>query len=261
MRDAGRIREKIEIVLDSRQVVSIVVGSAVVLGIVFYLGVTVGRDLAAAQPAPPADPLEQLDRQAERLAEKLTFPDALTDEPAPGAAAQRAADEALAAADEAAAKKAATEKAAEEKAAEEKAAAEKAAAERAAAEKLAAEKAAAEKAAAEKAAADEAAAEKLAAAKAATVRAEEPRATVAAEETMFTVQVGAMPTRSEADALAARLRSKGLSPYVVAADIPGKGVFYRVRLGRFRTRDEARRYLADVQRELEITGFVAQVDG
>ena len=256
MRDAGRIREKIEIVLDSRQVVSIVVGSAVVLGIVFYLGVTVGRDLAAAQPAPPADPLEQLDRQAERLAEKLTFPDALTDEPAPGAAAQRAADEALAAADEAAAKKAATEKAAEEKAAEEKAAAEKAAAERAAAEKLAAEKAAAEKAAA-----DEAAAEKLAAAKAATVRAEEPRATVAAEETMFTVQVGAMPTRSEADALAARLRSKGLSPYVVAADIPGKGVFYRVRLGRFRTRDEARRYLADVQRELEITGFVAQVDG
>ncbi len=244
MRDVGRIREKVEIVLDSRQVVSLVLASAVVLGIVFYLGVTVGKDLAAAQPAPPADPLEQLDRQAEALAEKLTFPEALTDEPAPAGAGAKA-EAALAAADAQAAEKAAADKAAAEKAAAEKAAADKATAEKAAADKAAAEKAAAEKLAAEKAAAEKA-------------KATAQPATGGG----FTVQVGAMPARAEADALVAKLRSQGLAPYVVEADIPGKGTFYRVRLGKFRTRDEAKRYLDDVQRETRLTdGFVAQVDG
>lgn len=249
MRDVGRIREKVEIVLDSRQVVSLVLASAVVLGIVFYLGVTVGKDLAAAQPAPPADPLEQLDRQAEALAEKLTFPEALTDEPAPAGAGAKA-EAALAAADAQAAEKAAADKAAAEKAAAEKAAADKAASDKATAEKAAADKAAAVKAAAEKLAAEKAAAEK---------------AKVTAQPATgggFTVQVGAMPARAEADALVAKLRSQGLAPYVVEADIPGKGTFYRVRLGKFRTRDEAKRYLDDVQRETRLTdGFVAQVDG
>jgi DedD protein len=243
MRDVGRIREKVEIVLDSRQVVSLVLASAVVLGIVFYLGVTVGRDLAAAQPAPPADPLEQLDRQAEALAEKLTFPEALTDQPAPVPAdAGAKADAALAEADARAAEKAAADAAkaqAEKAEAEGRAAADaKAAAEKAAAEKLAAEKAAAAKAAAEKA-----------------------KVVEAPSSGGFTVQVGAMPARAEADALVAKLRGQGLAPYVVEADIPGKGTFYRVRLGKFRSRDEAKRYLADVQRETQLSGFVAQVDG
>ncbi|WP_373049053.1 SPOR domain-containing protein [Vulgatibacter sp.] len=252
MRDVGRIREKIEIVLDSRQVVSIVLGSAVLLGIVFYLGVTVGKDLAAAQPAPPADPLAELDRQAEALAEKLTFPDSLTDEAAPP----------MPSAEAAAAAKAESERAAAAEAERALAAAEKAAAEKAAADAERAKAEAEAEAEAAKAAADAravAAAKPVDKAPAAPKPAAPPKVEAAAGG--FTVQVGAMPNRSEADALVTRLRGQGLSPYVVAADIPGKGTFYRVRLGRFASRDEAKRYLADVQRETQLSGFVAQVDG
>lgn len=239
MRDGERIKEKIEIVLDSRQVVSIVLGAAVVLGTVFYLGVTVGRDLAGGKAPAAVDPLERLDQQALalQLDEKLTFAESLTGEPPPEAPAAIGKAEAEAS---------------------------RARAEEAAAKEAAAKEAVAKEAAAREAAAKEAAAKEAAAKEAAARPAEKeptPKAPAAPAAGGFTVQVGAFPTRTEADALVARLRSQGLSPYVVAAEVQGKGLFHRVRLGRFRSREEARRYLEDLQRETSVSGFVAQVDG
>ena len=49
----------------------------------------------------------------------------------------------------------------------------------------------------------------------------------------FTVQVSAFQTEEEAEAYKASLNRKGYHPYVVAAEIPGKGMWYRVRVGRF----------------------------
>lgn len=79
MRDEGKIREKIELRLDGRQVVSIVLGAAVALGVSFYLGVTVGKDLqAAGQPPPASDRLAVLDdaAAARKVADRITFPEA-----------------------------------------------------------------------------------------------------------------------------------------------------------------------------------------
>ena len=55
----------------------------------------------------------------------------------------------------------------------------------------------------------------------------------------FTVQVSAFQTEEEADAYRASLNRKGYQPYVVAAEIPGKGMWYRVRVGRFEDKTAA----------------------
>jgi len=55
----------------------------------------------------------------------------------------------------------------------------------------------------------------------------------------FTVQVSAFQTQEEADAYKSSLNRKGYHPYVVAAEIPGKGVWFRVRVGRFDDKDSA----------------------
>ncbi|HEX9401646.1 MAG TPA: SPOR domain-containing protein [Anaeromyxobacter sp.] len=83
-----RAREKFELSLDGRQVASIVVGALVVLGVVFVLGLNVGKQLAVRQvPAGRAGDLEALDRAPTpppSKPEPLTFHDRLTKEtPAP----------------------------------------------------------------------------------------------------------------------------------------------------------------------------------
>ena len=44
-----RVREKFELSLDGRQIASIVVGALVILGVVFVLGLNVGRQITARQ--------------------------------------------------------------------------------------------------------------------------------------------------------------------------------------------------------------------
>lgn len=83
-----RAREKLELSLDGRQVASIVVGALVVLGVVFVLGLNVGKQLAVRQQeAGRAGDLEALDRAPApppARPEPLTFHDRLTKEtPAP----------------------------------------------------------------------------------------------------------------------------------------------------------------------------------
>jgi len=64
MRENNRVRRRFELSLDGKQVASIVVGALVVLGAVFVLGLSVGRQLAprAAPPPRPENPLAALDR-------------------------------------------------------------------------------------------------------------------------------------------------------------------------------------------------------
>ncbi len=73
----------------------------------------------------------------------------------------------------------------------------------------------------------------------------------------FTLQLSAFQTREEADRFAARLRDRGYAPYIVAAEVPKKGTWYRVRMGSFPTKDAATRYLTDFKRETQLDAFVA----
>ena len=61
-------------------------------------------------------------------------------------------------------------------------------------------------------------------------------------ERTYTLQVKSVPGKAEADAFVASLRRAGFEPYVVLADIPGRGRYYRVRVGRFPTLEAAKRF-------------------
>jgi septal ring-binding cell division protein DamX len=57
----------------------------------------------------------------------------------------------------------------------------------------------------------------------------------------ITLQVMSSPNEAEAKAMADKLTRAGISAYVIAAEIKGR-LWYRVRAGRFNTREEAQRY-------------------
>jgi len=77
-------------------------------------------------------------------------------------------------------------------------------------------------------------------------------------EGAFAVQVGSTTDRFEAERLAARFRSRGSK--VVTAEVPGKGRWYRVRLGSFDSREAAERYLKDLERDTGSKGFVTSTN-
>jgi cell division protein FtsN len=53
----------------------------------------------------------------------------------------------------------------------------------------------------------------------------------------FTLQLGSFPDRAEAEAFAHRFTPQGA--YVMASEIPGKGVWYRVRVGDYASAKDA----------------------
>lgn len=57
----------------------------------------------------------------------------------------------------------------------------------------------------------------------------------------YAVQVASFSEKKGADELAQKLKKKGLDSYVVAGEVPQKGRWYRVRIGPYSNRDEAKR--------------------
>ncbi len=73
----------------------------------------------------------------------------------------------------------------------------------------------------------------------------------------FAVQIAAVNARSEADAMAKRLASKGYSAYVLAP-VSGMPSVYRVRVGKFSTRREAESVAAKLQKEEQLKPWVTR---
>ena len=248
MRDSHRLKEKYELSLDNRQIVSITIASLVVLGGVFMLGVVVGKKLSAETAAlqtQPTDLLGQLDRKTDALETvkadaALTFQDELTRktptlvaetpivrpvEPRPvEVKPAELKPEAVAIAP-----KPETEpvKPAEPRLAETPK--------------------------------PEAVATRTVdgggSLKEAFGKAQRPP-TEAAADGAWTLQLSAYQDKAEADRFAAGLRDKGYAPYIVEASIPGKGTWFRVRMGRFGTKDAASRYMDDFRRETAMNAIV-----
>jgi SPOR domain len=76
-----------------------------------------------------------------------------------------------------------------------------------------------------------------------------------AQGTLFTVQIKASPTRAEADEEVRQLKAQNINAYIVKSDVPGKGVFYRVRAGVFSSRNDASKYGANLQQRGVISEF------
>ncbi len=77
-------------------------------------------------------------------------------------------------------------------------------------------------------------------------------------EGKFTLQVISYRSSSEAETYAAALRKRGHSSFVVAADVPDRGRYYRVRVGPFETQREAERYRRTFETEERMNTFVVQ---
>jgi cell division septation protein DedD len=73
----------------------------------------------------------------------------------------------------------------------------------------------------------------------------------------FAVQIAALNVRSEADAIARRLSSKGYAAYVMSP-ANGTPAVYRVRVGKFPTRREAESVAARLQREEQFKPWVTR---
>src|SRR6185369_4686384 len=67
------------------------------------------------------------------------------------------------------------------------------------------------------------------------------------------LQAMASPNEAEANGFAERLKSAAIPAYVVRAEVSGH-VWYRVRVGRFATAEEAQRYAAEARNRARAAG-------
>lgn len=72
----------------------------------------------------------------------------------------------------------------------------------------------------------------------------------------FAIQLGSYPTPTEASQVLARWKKKGYAAYQVIADIPGRGQWYRVRLGGFPNRVDAKKYLDRFQAKEKVEAII-----
>lgn len=244
MRDSHRLKEKYELSLDNRQIVSITVASLVVLGGVFMLGVVVGKKLSAETAAleqHPTDLLGQLDRKTEALETvkadaALTFQDELTRPPPVVAEALPPPKPEPAAAPKPVDPPVAVVAAAP-------------------IELSVPRPTPAELPDAPKVEPVATRTVDGGGLKEAFGKAQRPPTETAADGS-WTVQLSAYQDKGEADRFAAGLRDKGYAPYIVEASIPGKGTWFRVRMGRFGSKDAASRYMDDFRRETAMNAIV-----
>jgi cell division septation protein DedD len=271
-------KDKIEVSLDGRQIFYLFFGGAVVVGLVFVLGVMVGRRVEArghvdlARTAAAADPLAALDRlegPAGGLSSKGTLMGAQAStevertigelekagvvKPAPGAVIEKKIEKKSEPKPEKAEK---TEKA-EPKV------------EKAERAELRPEKT-------EKTEKAEPKVEKAEKAEKLDRKDREPRErekdrdrdardrdgkdrepkkkkkgdgdSADAGSSRFTLQLSAFQDRQEADAFMSTLKAAGFQAYVNEADVGSKGTFYRVRIGSYRSADAAQDAKAELER-------------
>lgn len=68
-------------------------------------------------------------------------------------------------------------------------------------------------------------------------------------EKKITIQVASLKDPKVADRMVARLKDKWYPAYRTVAEIPGKGVWYRVRIGSFKRKDEAQSTLERLKKD------------
>jgi len=82
---------------------------------------------------------------------------------------------------------------------------------------------------------------------------------VATKAMRYTLQVRAFPERDKAEELVEHLRQRGIDAFVAEGDLPGRGRWFRVRIGRFSSRGEAERYRQRFVAQQKTDAFVTLV--
>jgi cell division septation protein DedD len=76
----------------------------------------------------------------------------------------------------------------------------------------------------------------------------------------FQLQVASFKDQPDADRLVEDLRRRGHRAYRLAAQVPEKGLWHRVRIGPFKTKFEANKYKAQFERVERVSPFVVDPD-
>jgi DedD protein len=88
----------------------------------------------------------------------------------------------------------------------------------------------------------------------------EPKsAEVTQDKAKFTLQLSSFQTRAEADSFAADLQKSGYSPYIVSADVEGKGTWFRVRIGQYASQEDALAAKNDFEAKQKIIAYVTRL--
>ena len=74
----------------------------------------------------------------------------------------------------------------------------------------------------------------------------------------FQLQVSSFRQEKRAAGFAKRLRKRGHHAYIEAALVPGKGTWYRVRVGPFKNRYEAMNYRQEFEQREHIVTFLVE---
>jgi DedD protein len=246
MRDGNRLKEKIELRLDQRQATSLVVVALLLAGALFGLGVMVGKNLAALparNPPPPEALLDRLDAKArptvDAASDGLTFQEDLTRRtPSPALSPPQAPPAIQPPSLNAPAVRAPP-----------------------------------------KTIDAGISAPTLTNPKPAVAASSRQQPPLAPEQppspppggtaipplppppespvaTGFTLQIKSTQSQDDANRFVHKLSAQGYHPFVVTADLPGKGRWYRIRLGKFESHDAADQYLKDFKRETKLDAFV-----
>ena len=246
-RDGELFKDKIEVSLDGRQIFCLFCGGAVIASLVFVLGVMVGRRVEArgnperaAAGSPASDPLAALDQFA---AQGDSDADTATDAQLPSALREGQAapptpvDVSLAHPAPAAAPAAPVKPPQPEP--EPKA----------------------EPVKPEPPTAEPPTPEPTPVAAAPAKPADPPKADPPKGDGKgrFTLQLSSFQTRGEADAFIAELKKSGYAPTVTEANVPGKGTWFRVRLGGYSSYDEAMAGKAEFESKAKIIAYVTRV--
>ena len=259
MRDLDRWKDKVEISLDGRQIFFLFFGSAVAACLIFVTGVLIGKRIEARalalQPAPIEDPLAALDQlgDADEADEGLTFHKALAPAKTPPAAPAKAA----------AAAAPAPAPSADEKGDDKSDKPEVSAVEPVA--KKSEPKPASPAPLATPPAKPNAPALPPTRPQVvqATPPAKKPDAPAAKKldgaAAHFTLQLSAFPDKVDAEDFMRKIQAAGYKPFLVASEIPGKGIFFRVRVGDYASRQSAVDAKAEFERKQRIIAYVAKL--
>lgn len=72
----------------------------------------------------------------------------------------------------------------------------------------------------------------------------------------YTVQVASYPEKQLADDEAKKMRSRGYAAFIVPSEVPGKGTWYRVRLGSFTNRAAAEKLAREIHAKVGISSII-----
>lgn len=78
----------------------------------------------------------------------------------------------------------------------------------------------------------------------------------ASEPVMYTLQLGSFQNSDVANAFSSSLVAKGYESHIVKMEVAGKGTVYRVRVGKYKSLEDAQKMAAELEKKEGISAFI-----